>query len=437
MKPNRAILLAALILGVGIGAGEAAVRVDVSFGVFHESLTPYGYWVDVAPYGRCWYPSYVEQNWRPYAAGQWYWTDGGWYWDSEEPWAWACYHYGRWVMHPYYGWIWVPGYEWSSAWVSWREGGDYIGWAPLPPECDFGSRDVITAREIMVAPSWFVFVDVRHFHERIHRRGVIVNNTVIINQTVNITRIRRVDRNIIDEGPNVEAIRRVTGRPWQPDKTIGAGPERRGEDQRNRVPDAKRGGGPPPMPAKVFTPPAEHPPQPDVTRDRRDSVDRSGPGPAREKPAAQIPVIRGTPSTPPASEVRPRATVSVPPASGPAPQKSEFLRQQPTPGDRDRGARDVPRKEVTAAPPVPTVRQPVNPSPVVSQEKVKKTWPIPPAASTQYGQPPQRGYYDRLQPWVRDQRGQQPTPTQMTPPPTTPSSQVPPDQPDVPKGRRR
>ena len=32
------------------------------------------------------------------------------------------------------GWVWVPGYTWAPAWVSWRYGDGYAGWAPLPPD---------------------------------------------------------------------------------------------------------------------------------------------------------------------------------------------------------------------------------------------------------------------------------------------------------------
>ena len=32
------------------------------------------------------------------------------------------------------GWCWVPGYTWGPAWVSWRYGDGYCGWAPLPPD---------------------------------------------------------------------------------------------------------------------------------------------------------------------------------------------------------------------------------------------------------------------------------------------------------------
>ena len=60
-------------------------------------------------------------------------TDQGWAWVSDEPWGWATYHYGRWANIDGFGWIWVPGYRWAPAWVSWRYGGGYCGWAPLPP----------------------------------------------------------------------------------------------------------------------------------------------------------------------------------------------------------------------------------------------------------------------------------------------------------------
>jgi hypothetical protein len=32
-----------------------------------------------------------------------------------------------------YGWCWRPGRVWGPGWVSWRAGGGYVGWAPLPP----------------------------------------------------------------------------------------------------------------------------------------------------------------------------------------------------------------------------------------------------------------------------------------------------------------
>jgi hypothetical protein len=76
----------------------------------------------------------VPENWRPFTVGHWIYTDEyGWYWDLPEPFAWALYHYGRWGFDPAYGWYWVPGDTWAPAWVQWRYGTDYVGWAPLEP----------------------------------------------------------------------------------------------------------------------------------------------------------------------------------------------------------------------------------------------------------------------------------------------------------------
>ena len=47
-------------------------------------------------------------------------------------WGVVTYHYGRWYEDPREGWVWVPGSTWAPAWVSWREGGGYCGWALRP-----------------------------------------------------------------------------------------------------------------------------------------------------------------------------------------------------------------------------------------------------------------------------------------------------------------
>ncbi|BDG06399.1 DUF6600 domain-containing protein [Anaeromyxobacter oryzae] len=104
----------------------------VSIDTFQGALSPYGEWVDVGGYGRCWRPR-VAAGWRPYYYGRWEWTNEGWLWASDEPWGWAAYHYGRWSYDSYYGWVWVPGYQWAPAWVAWRYSGDVVGWAPLGP----------------------------------------------------------------------------------------------------------------------------------------------------------------------------------------------------------------------------------------------------------------------------------------------------------------
>ena len=107
---------------------------DVSYQNFYDELSPYGQWVDYPGQGYVWVPD-AGDNFRPYSTnGHWVWTDNyEWMWVSDYDWGWAPFHYGRWEEDDYYGWYWVPGYEWSPAWVAWRDGGDYYGWAPLRP----------------------------------------------------------------------------------------------------------------------------------------------------------------------------------------------------------------------------------------------------------------------------------------------------------------
>lgn len=111
---------------------------DVAF--FYQELSPYGRWI-IAENGQwCWQPRVVagSPGWRPYwDKGRWMWTDHGWYWASDYSWGWATFHYGRWNLHPLHGWVWYPDRLWGPAWVVWRTGGDYSGWAPLPPGAVF------------------------------------------------------------------------------------------------------------------------------------------------------------------------------------------------------------------------------------------------------------------------------------------------------------
>lgn len=122
--------------GATQGGYDVQVDVDgggaVSLETFQSGLSPYGDWVRTGAYGTAWRPR-VAPGWRPYYYGRWEWTNEGWLWVSEEPFGWATYHYGRWAWDGGLGWVWVPGYQWAPAWVSWRFGGDVVGWAPLAP----------------------------------------------------------------------------------------------------------------------------------------------------------------------------------------------------------------------------------------------------------------------------------------------------------------
>jgi hypothetical protein len=216
MRIRLALILFAFTCGINFiatAAVEFSAGVEISATAdFVDPLTPLGTWVNVSSYGRCWHPTRVEADWRPYCEGRWEWTDCGWYWVSDEPWAWACYHYGSWVNVSGQGWFWVPDTEWAPSWVVWRESPDYIGWAPCGPH------------GIVVAAPLFVFVDVHHFHEPIRSRTVIVNNTTIINRTRVINNIRHDNRHfdggdrrvVVNEGPGVDPIQRAVGRQITP-----------------------------------------------------------------------------------------------------------------------------------------------------------------------------------------------------------------------------
>jgi hypothetical protein len=178
---------------------------------FYEPLRPYGHWVDVPDYGRCWVPERVDRDWRPYTNGHWQHTEAGWYWVSDEPWGWATYHYGRWDWRPEFGWLWVPQTQWAPAWVEFHQGGGYLGWAPLHPSARIRGGDL----DAPVRPDrerGLVFVEERHFLEPVRPATVVVNNTTIINQTVNITSVHVVNNTIINEGPRTTVIEKASGR---------------------------------------------------------------------------------------------------------------------------------------------------------------------------------------------------------------------------------
>ena len=214
MKANSLVLaVCASALAIAVPF-PASAKFEVSVGVninapsdFYSPLATDGSWVEVGSYGRCWRPAGVTVEWRPYCHGNWEWTDCGWYWVSDEPWAWACYHYGSWVEDPSYGWVWVPAVEWAPAWVSWRTGGDYIGWAPCGPG------------GVVVAPAAFVFVQNEHFHDHFRPDTVIINNTTIVNQTRELKGVDRERRDVggrsqtvvINNGPGISTVERATG----------------------------------------------------------------------------------------------------------------------------------------------------------------------------------------------------------------------------------
>ena len=119
---------------------------------FEAPLARYGSWVP-SRFGRAWHPR-VDSAWRPYTVGRWVEGEGGQAWQSDEPWGWATYHYGRWGFDDRWGWVWVPDVEWAPAWVAWRDGDEYAGWAPLPPRAGYGYDVDAWDYTQWYAPSW-------------------------------------------------------------------------------------------------------------------------------------------------------------------------------------------------------------------------------------------------------------------------------------------
>src|SRR6266850_1059253 len=130
-RASAAILSVAIILLVIAWSTQASA--EASFSFFYSNLGPHGSWLVSTHYGRVWQPNVYTSNWNPYYDGHWAYTDLGWVWVSDYDWGAIPYHYGTWVDDPGLGWIWVPGYVWAPAWVVFRMGPEYIGWAPVSP----------------------------------------------------------------------------------------------------------------------------------------------------------------------------------------------------------------------------------------------------------------------------------------------------------------
>jgi hypothetical protein len=221
-------IVAAVLFGVApfflcarANAGPPPVEVGVSLdtGYFYDQLSPYGEWVEDSNYGYVWSPYGIDAEWRPYTHGHWVYTDDdGWLWVADEEWGWGPYHYGRWFVSSG-RWLWVPGTEWAPAWCSWRNGGGYIGWAPLPPQAAFsvgiGLQIGGVQLDAYVQPTSYNFVEERHFADS-NIRAVIVpeaQRTVIIEKTKNITNYSVNGNRIVNRSVAVETVERAAGHP--------------------------------------------------------------------------------------------------------------------------------------------------------------------------------------------------------------------------------
>lgn len=220
----KRVLLAVTVLALVFPAWRQTEAADVSIDFFYDNIGDGGSWVEVADYGYCWQPTVAVSNrsWRPYSDGYWAYTDVGWTWVSYEDFGWATYHYGRWIRLRDRGWFWVPDREWAPAWVSWRTGGDYVGWAPLPPRRagDYYDNSPITARvdiDFDIGPLYYNFVDVRYIGEPVLRERIFApdQNVRYITSTVNVTNITYRDNQVYNYGPDYNTLSRYSNRPIQ------------------------------------------------------------------------------------------------------------------------------------------------------------------------------------------------------------------------------
>jgi hypothetical protein len=215
--PQRAETAPAPLLQVG-------ASLDISF--FYDELSPYGEWVEDPQYGYVWSPNGVDPDWRPYTLGHWVYSDDeGWVWVSDEPWGWGPFHYGRWFVSSG-RWVWVPGSDWAPAWVSWRTGGGYIGWAALPPQAVFaagvGLRIGGVEIDALIQPTSYCFVEEAHLADT---RVVIVppaRNVTIVNVTKNVTTYNVVGNQVVNRAVSVATVEKASGHAVPRAKVVAA-----------------------------------------------------------------------------------------------------------------------------------------------------------------------------------------------------------------------
>src|ERR1700693_1004115 len=225
LKIMKKILFALTMLACVGSALPQARGADISVDFFYDNLSG-GTGLEAEGYGYGWQPDVAvsDPNWRPYADGYWAYTDYGWTWISYEDFGWATYHYGRWARLADYGWGWVPGsdLDWGPGWVSWRTGGDYVGWAPLPPRGPgivyegqpIGGRVDI---DFDIGPAYYNFGDVRYIGEPGLRSRIVASseNVTYINQTVNVTNITYKNNVVYNYGPDYNVVSARSSRPIQ------------------------------------------------------------------------------------------------------------------------------------------------------------------------------------------------------------------------------
>jgi hypothetical protein len=220
--PLLCLALFVAAAGCVASSGQTDVRASVrspggqvSVSYFHENLSPYGRWFEEPSYGWCWTPYDISAEWRPYSDGHWEYTDYGWSWAANERWGWAPYHYGRWFFDESYGWVWVPGTEWAPAWVAWRYGDDYVGWAPLPPRAGWDASIGLAFTDASaIRPDQWCFVPRTHVLD-VNLRvqvAVVARNVTLFGRSRDATRFEVRDGRPVNVGLDVTQVEGFIGR---------------------------------------------------------------------------------------------------------------------------------------------------------------------------------------------------------------------------------
>ena len=236
----------ALIAALAPAHDASAARTRVTFEFFEASLSPHGSWFDSASLGRVWHPRVEIPGWHPYTYGHWVYTDVGWTWVSNYEWGAIPYHYGTWALEPELGWVWVPGYVWAPAWVVFRRGPSYVGWAPVPPSYSIGTSlgvdDYGADHFAFVRSGHFLAPEIHHHalpvarvraifgDTKLVRESLGIENDVVVNRGLDVKRVERIAKTRVEP----QAIERVpkiapAGEPSREALRVNASRSERGE----------------------------------------------------------------------------------------------------------------------------------------------------------------------------------------------------------------
>ena len=336
---------------------------NTSYATFYRKLDPYGDWMETSDYGYVFQPRAAAQShaWRPYTNGHWVYTDAGWTWISDEQFGWATYHYGRWIRLRSVGWVWVPGEQWAPAWVSWRKGDDFVGWAPLPPEAQFDRQTGIrnwADTYYDIGPEQYAFVPANEFGRQLSPREIVPTerNVTIINQTTNVTNITYNNSVIVDRGPSYDDLRARSKQPIERFRL------ERTSDSTNERPVFR--GQVVALPTADFHP-AERAARPErVTRKIAQPVVERGWGRIRDTEAAAT--VRAKmdaeatppPNRPPRKFVRPDRGTMLPPRPAPVDAGTPAASAAPASTATPRPARPGPQPRLTSTPAPSTAAHP-------------------------------------------------------------------------------